>query len=1081
MEGLLGKDRHTRKVAKYEVCRGLCEQCPWGTYWQIYDAADEYSGHLLKSLTGELTQLVPCGGNTPGCFTNRFADILVKRICVHENDSVVKHAVTVFTCDEMLQKWLSKSVSVYSIIQGLEKTPSLFCAKTDVDRISSFLAQFVTSSKESSNFVAYALNEAKPYFPISFCYLQTVTQLDMDSMDISFLLECFHVYISARVESFEAILRPSLFKLITQTLLKPEIVALAAVSENQDLVVGNLLALIFHVCSPTVDLSSLRPLTVSFVLDYLRRDTVDISVSFPALMGARLVLGAENGSVIQQVRECFTEVRDRSYISTAYKETLVNICIAFQDDLSTEEISCVIDFSSLAILKRFRRCSINEQIVPELTTLLDKAEEGSLTTDSDIYRLVYLLTAVARANSLIAVNPSVLKQIRSLTPRRVSPDFECDMSRDELHDIFFSSKWKLLNRYVDLMSDEGDLIDDINSSDSSFLSEVLSFGKSLVLKKCVSDNFLRRFISEQAFAILAETANEHCVDLVFGIVLADPHSHVPEISQLIGKIIQLTTPHIGRCAVGPVVSFLKATGGEGAAVVELVANLIIHKEPFDELSVEGHAFTAGGSVIERSTAYVRVTTLITLKSLRNSQLVSALIGILLKKIKQYQDWVESKMAPQTPLPFTPFHQTQLRVYQAMCYLAPLVDRECFESVIEPDLFGPLLTWANQPDARDYLESLALYFLTKFKWPLGRLISTLKDFSLSSQAVASFVVIGGFLASYTQSDVPERTELMMALMPFLSSNIAYIRGLSQMWLFAANEKQLLPTEWMWLLNPILSFIRTNKESVQMRFKLRPVFALWEPIAAVESGEILSLCSSSGAMFRNSELVPSRVFIDAVREGVHDALQDNWFYTRDLQSLIDDAMAAQRATEQQTDVVSRVGNVNSQKKYNPPQLEMDDVARRCETELIVFTSLVEKVTNIAGLCRTAEVFGASKLVVPCMQILKDPHFSSMSVTADKWIAIEEVAERSVEKYLKAKKEEGYTVVCLEQTHDSVEIQEYSFPNPKTILVLGNEKNGVPVQFLPLMDVCVEIPQRGVIRSLNVHVSGAIAMWQYNRSRS
>jgi len=43
-------------------------------------------------------------------------------------------------------------------------------------------------------------------------------------------------------------------------------------------------------------------------------------------------------------------------------------------------------------------------------------------------------------------------------------------------------------------------------------------------------------------------------------------------------------------------------------------------------------------------------------------------------------------------------------------------------------------------------------------------------------------------------------------------------------------------------------------------------------------------------------------------------------------------------------------------------------------------------------------------------------------------------------------------------------------------SNEKTGIPVEILQVLDVCVEIPQRGVIRSLNVHVSGALFIWEY-----
>ena len=47
-------------------------------------------------------------------------------------------------------------------------------------------------------------------------------------------------------------------------------------------------------------------------------------------------------------------------------------------------------------------------------------------------------------------------------------------------------------------------------------------------------------------------------------------------------------------------------------------------------------------------------------------------------------------------------------------------------------------------------------------------------------------------------------------------------------------------------------------------------------------------------------------------------------------------------------------------------------------------------------------------------------------------------------------------------------------------SNEKEGIPVDLIGLLDVCVEIPQQGVIRSLNVHVSGALLIWEYRRQQ-
>lgn len=44
--------------------------------------------------------------------------------------------------------------------------------------------------------------------------------------------------------------------------------------------------------------------------------------------------------------------------------------------------------------------------------------------------------------------------------------------------------------------------------------------------------------------------------------------------------------------------------------------------------------------------------------------------------------------------------------------------------------------------------------------------------------------------------------------------------------------------------------------------------------------------------------------------------------------------------------------------------------------------------------------------------------------------------------------------------------------------NEREGIPANLLQMLDVCVEIPQQGIIRSLNVHVSAALLIWEYTR---
>jgi len=74
-------------------------------------------------------------------------------------------------------------------------------------------------------------------------------------------------------------------------------------------------------------------------------------------------------------------------------------------------------------------------------------------------------------------------------------------------------------------------------------------------------------------------------------------------------------------------------------------------------------------------------------------------------------------------------------------------------------------------------------------------------------------------------------------------------------------------------------------------------------------------------------------------------------------------------------------------------------------------------------------------------------------------------------------GYKLLGLEQTAKSHMIQSFKFPE-KCILLLGEEKTGIPIEYLRLLDDCIEIPQLGIVRSLNVHVSGAICLWEYTK---
>lgn len=86
-----------------------------------------------------------------------------------------------------------------------------------------------------------------------------------------------------------------------------------------------------------------------------------------------------------------------------------------------------------------------------------------------------------------------------------------------------------------------------------------------------------------------------------------------------------------------------------------------------------------------------------------------------------------------------------------------------------------------------------------------------------------------------------------------------------------------------------------------------------------------------------------------------------------------------------------------------------------------------------------------------------------------------------FLNMHKRQGYTIVGIEQTSSSQPLHKHAkFPD-KTLVLLGDERRGIPVELLNFVDFCVEIPQFGLARSLNVHVCGAVVMWEYLKDQA
>ncbi|KAI8130849.1 putative methyltransferase TARBP1 [Lucilia cuprina] len=146
-----------------------------------------------------------------------------------------------------------------------------------------------------------------------------------------------------------------------------------------------------------------------------------------------------------------------------------------------------------------------------------------------------------------------------------------------------------------------------------------------------------------------------------------------------------------------------------------------------------------------------------------------------------------------------------------------------------------------------------------------------------------------------------------------------------------------------------------------------------------------------------------------------------------------------------------------------------------EMFVIASLIDKLPNLGGIARTCEVLGIQNLVMASKMDTSKNDFKNLSMTAEKSLNILEVKPKDLKEFLMQKKLEGYAIIGAEQTCNSQNFSNFTFPQ-KCVLLLGHEKDGIPAPLLGLLDYAVEIPQFGQIRSLNVHVTGALFMWEF-----
>lgn len=159
----------------------------------------------------------------------------------------------------------------------------------------------------------------------------------------------------------------------------------------------------------------------------------------------------------------------------------------------------------------------------------------------------------------------------------------------------------------------------------------------------------------------------------------------------------------------------------------------------------------------------------------------------------------------------------------------------------------------------------------------------------------------------------------------------------------------------------------------------------------------------------------------------------------------------------------------------RLSADDYRTSAKLPLILVLDSIRSMNNIGSIFRSADAFRIEGLIL--CGITAQPSHPDIHKTA--LGAEDSVPWRycsSALEAVSALQAEGYTVLALEQAHESLRLDRFvPEPGARYALVLGNEVKGVAEEVVAAADHCLEIPQYGTKHSLNVSVAAGIALWQ------
>ncbi len=158
-------------------------------------------------------------------------------------------------------------------------------------------------------------------------------------------------------------------------------------------------------------------------------------------------------------------------------------------------------------------------------------------------------------------------------------------------------------------------------------------------------------------------------------------------------------------------------------------------------------------------------------------------------------------------------------------------------------------------------------------------------------------------------------------------------------------------------------------------------------------------------------------------------------------------------------------------------IDDSLSRKQPTLQIMLDNVHSSQNLSAIIRSSDAVGVLSIYYSTKENESLRIHKTITQGAHRWTHRYRMNDEYKVAFLKQKKSEGFQIVVTHLEERAVSFREIDYTKP-TLLVMGNEKEGVSSEVIAQADEVIIIPMQGMVQSLNVSVATALILYEAQR---